>query len=60
MDNSAKITGTWEDDPAHFKKVSRRSFLSVGALTGLGGKGLRFAETRSVGTQVDQLGLPLG
>lgn len=38
MDNSArKITGTWEDDPAHFKKVSRRSFLSVGALTGLGG-----------------------
>jgi hypothetical protein len=31
-----KITGTWQDDPAHFRRVSRRNFLTVGALAGLG------------------------
>lgn len=33
-----KITGTWQDDPAHFRKanVSRRGFLTVGALCGVG------------------------
>ena len=31
-----KITGTWHDDPAHFRKVSRRRFLTVGALGGIG------------------------
>lgn len=33
-----KITGTWQDDPAHFRKpnVSRRGFLTVGALAGIG------------------------
>ncbi|MFN0055272.1 MAG: DUF1501 domain-containing protein [Planctomycetales bacterium] len=31
-----KITGTWNDDPAHFRPVSRRNFLTVGALAGLG------------------------
>src|SRR5215468_11237564 len=37
MESSARsITGTWADDPAHFKKVSRRGFLTVGALAGLG------------------------
>src|SRR5579872_4784030 len=30
------ITGTWQDDPSHFKKVSRRNFLTVGALAGVG------------------------
>src|SRR5665213_3089678 len=34
--NSKQITGTWQDDPAHFKPVSRRNFLTVGALAGLG------------------------
>src|SRR5262245_15188744 len=33
---SPMITGTWQDDPAHFKKVSRRNFLTVGALAGVG------------------------
>ena len=27
---------TWFDDPAHFRRPNRRSFLTVGALTGLG------------------------
>ncbi|MBI5758834.1 MAG: DUF1501 domain-containing protein [Planctomycetales bacterium] len=33
-----KITGTWQDDPAHFRNanVSRRGFLTVGALCGVG------------------------
>ncbi len=30
------ITGTWSDDPAHFRKVNRRNFLTVGALAGFG------------------------
>ena len=30
------ITGTWNDDPAHFRKPSRRSFLHVGIVGGLG------------------------
>src|SRR5579862_262396 len=33
---SQMITGTWQDDPSHFKKVSRRNFLTVGALAGVG------------------------
>ena len=37
MNESPKrITGTWEDDPAHFRKTSRRGFLTVGALAGIG------------------------
>lgn len=37
MQNKApQITGTWADDPAHFRKVSRRNFLTVGALAGVG------------------------
>src|SRR5205823_14368002 len=31
-----KITGTWHDDPAHFRRVSRRDFLFVGLAGGLG------------------------
>ena len=31
-----KITSTWQDNPAHFRKVSRRNFLTVGALAGIG------------------------
>jgi hypothetical protein len=27
---------TWQDDPSHFRNPSRRNFLTVGALTGLG------------------------
>jgi hypothetical protein len=27
---------TWSDDPAHFRRPHRRTFLTVGALTGLG------------------------
>jgi len=27
---------TWHDDPAHFRRASRRTFLTVGALSGLG------------------------
>ncbi len=30
------ITGTWHDDPAHFRRPSRRTFLHVGFLGGLG------------------------
>jgi hypothetical protein len=30
------ITGTWQDDPAHFRRPTRRSFLFVGLLGGLG------------------------
>jgi hypothetical protein len=30
------IRGTWHDDPAHFRRPSRRSFLHVGFLGGLG------------------------
>ena len=29
-------TGTWHDDPAHFRRVSRRDFLYVGLAGGLG------------------------
>lgn len=31
-----KITGTWRDDPWHFRKATRRSFLHVGVVGGLG------------------------
>ncbi|MBI1918889.1 MAG: DUF1501 domain-containing protein [Planctomycetes bacterium] len=31
-----KITGTWHDDPAHFRPASRRDFLFVGLAGGLG------------------------
>jgi uncharacterized protein (DUF1501 family) len=31
-----KVTGTWNDDPAHFRRPSRRSFLHVGLLGALG------------------------
>lgn len=31
-----KITGTWNDDPAHFRPPTRRSFLQVGLVGGLG------------------------
>jgi uncharacterized protein (DUF1501 family) len=31
-----KITGTWFDDPAHFRRPTRRSFLYVGFAGGLG------------------------
>ena len=34
MSDSKPIT--WHDDPAHFKKVSRREFLSAGLVGGLG------------------------
>jgi len=27
---------TWKDDPSHFRRPSRRTFLEVGAITGLG------------------------
>ena len=30
------ITGTWNDDPAHFRRPTRRGFLQVGVLGGLG------------------------
>src|SRR6266404_6179147 len=29
-------TGTWHDDPAHFRRPTRRSFLYVGMVGGLG------------------------
>ena len=32
----SNVTGTWNDDPAHFLRPSRRSFLYVGFLGGLG------------------------
>jgi hypothetical protein len=31
-----KVTGTWHDDPAHFRRPTRRSFLQVGVVGGLG------------------------
>src|SRR5262249_51467043 len=31
-----KVTGTWFDDPAHFRKPTRRGFLYVGFAGGLG------------------------
>src|ERR671937_303683 len=31
-----KVTGTWYDDPAHFRRPTRRSFLYVGFVGGLG------------------------
>jgi hypothetical protein len=31
-----KITGTWNDDPAHFRRPTRRAFLHVGLIGGLG------------------------
>src|SRR6266851_390301 len=33
---SRSITGTWLDDPSHFRKPSRRGFLQVGVIAGLG------------------------
>jgi hypothetical protein len=39
MKTQRKITGTWQDDPAHFRPsrgMARRSFLQVGAMAGLG------------------------
>src|SRR5436305_12565710 len=32
----SKVTGTWHDDPAHFRRPSRRAFLHVGLVGGLG------------------------
>ncbi len=31
-----KVTGTWNDDPAHFRRPSRRAFLHVGLVGALG------------------------
>jgi uncharacterized protein (DUF1501 family) len=31
-----QVTGTWNDDPAHFRKPTRRGFLYVGLAGGLG------------------------
>src|SRR5262245_39432032 len=31
-----KCTGTWHDDPAHFRRPTRRGFLHVGLVGGLG------------------------
>src|SRR6202051_598738 len=31
-----QVTGTWNDDPAHFRKPSRRGFLHVGMIGALG------------------------
>ncbi|MEM7392439.1 MAG: DUF1501 domain-containing protein, partial [Verrucomicrobiota bacterium] len=36
MKKSKQITGTWQDDPAHFMRPSRREFLYVGLVGGLG------------------------
>lgn len=33
---TAKIKGTWHDDPAHFRRPTRRSFMQVGLIGGLG------------------------
>jgi hypothetical protein len=30
------VTGTWHDDPAHFRRPTRRNFLHVGLVGGLG------------------------
>src|SRR5262249_3503555 len=35
-DMPSKVTGTWNDDPAHFRRPSRRGFLHVGLLGALG------------------------
>jgi uncharacterized protein (DUF1501 family) len=32
----SKVTGTWHDDPAHFRRSSRRTFLHVGLVGALG------------------------
>jgi hypothetical protein len=32
----SKVTGTWHDDPAHFRRPSRRAFLHVGLVGALG------------------------
>jgi uncharacterized protein (DUF1501 family) len=32
----SKVTGTWNDDPAHFRRPTRRGFLHVGMLGALG------------------------
>src|SRR4051812_49956230 len=31
-----KITGTWRDDPAHFRRPTRRGFLHVGVVGAIG------------------------
>jgi uncharacterized protein (DUF1501 family) len=36
MSESKKIRGTWHDDPWHFRRPTRRAFLYVGFLGGLG------------------------
>lgn len=36
MQRPSKITGTWYDDPSHFRPPTRRAFLYVGLLGGLG------------------------
>lgn len=33
---SSPIKGTWNDDPAHFRRPTRRSFMQVGVVGGLG------------------------
>src|SRR5579872_145701 len=33
---STRCTGTWHDDPAHFQRPTRRAFLHVGLVGGLG------------------------
>jgi hypothetical protein len=33
---NSTITGTWNDDPAHFRRPTRRGFLQVGLIGGLG------------------------
>ena len=32
----SRITGTWQDDPAHFRRPTRRNFLYVGMAGALG------------------------
>jgi len=33
---SDQIVGTWQDDPSHFRRQTRRGFLQVGVIGGLG------------------------
>src|SRR5262245_951874 len=33
---NTRVTGTWHDDPAHFRRPTRRGFLQVGLVGGLG------------------------
>ena len=33
---SQSVRGTWQDDPWHFRRKSRRDFLFVGLVGGLG------------------------